>query len=42
MDPAAAEHLVHAYVQGWRSGDRDKILDTLAPNCVIVESYGPT
>jgi ketosteroid isomerase-like protein len=41
MDPAAAQHLVHAYVQGWRAGDRAKILGTLAPDCVIVESYGP-
>ena len=42
MDPAAANRLVHAYVQGWRAGDRAKILATLAPDCVIVESYGPT
>jgi ketosteroid isomerase-like protein len=42
MDPAAASRLVHAYVQGWRAGDRAKILATLAPDCVIVESYGPT
>ena len=42
MDPAAAQHLVHAYVEGWRTGDRAKILGTLAPDCVIVESYGPT
>src|SRR6266508_703559 len=42
MDPAVAERLVHAYVEGWRTGDRAKILGTLAPDCVIVESYGPT
>jgi hypothetical protein len=22
MDPLAAQHLVHAYVQAWRAGDR--------------------
>jgi ketosteroid isomerase-like protein len=42
VDPAAAEHLIHAYVDGWRTGDRAKILGTLAPDCMIVESYGPT
>jgi hypothetical protein len=42
MDPAAAQHLVYAYVRGWRTGDRAKILGMLAPDCVIVESYGPT
>jgi hypothetical protein len=42
VDPAAAEHLVHAYIEGWRTGDRAKILGTLAPDCVIVESLGPT
>ncbi len=36
MDPADAEHLIHAYVQGWRTGDRAKILGTLAPDCMII------
>ena len=37
-----AESLIQRYVEGWRKADRDKILDTLAPDCVIVESHGPT
>jgi hypothetical protein len=41
MDRAVAERLIRSYIEGWRAGDRDKILSTLAPECVIIESYGP-
>jgi hypothetical protein len=36
MAPAVVEHLVHAYVGGWRTGDRAKIL---YPCRVSVISY---
>jgi hypothetical protein len=42
MNNASANQLVHAYVEGWEAGDREKILGTLDPTCVIIESYGPT
>ena len=34
--------LILTYVEGWKSGDREKILSTLDPACVVIESYGPT
>lgn len=42
MDYATAEQLVFSYVEGWKEGDREKILGSLNPECVIIESYGPT
>jgi ketosteroid isomerase-like protein len=42
MSVASADQLVHTYVEGWKTGDREKILGTLDPECVIIESYGPT
>lgn len=38
----AAERLVRGYVDGWREGDRARILAPLDPGVVIVESHGPT
>jgi uncharacterized protein (TIGR02246 family) len=42
MNKKEAETLIDAYVDGWRKNDGSKILATLAPDCVIVESHGPT
>jgi SnoaL-like domain len=42
MNEASAGQIIHAYVEGWKAGDRAKILSTLDPKCVIIESYGPT
>jgi len=40
-DRGIAARLIYTYVAGWREHDPAKVLGTLAPNCVIVESYGP-
>jgi len=37
-----AYQLITAYVKGWKTNDAAQIIATLAPNCVIVESHGPT
>ena len=42
MHDAAAHRLILTYVQGWIAADREQILRTLDPACVIIESYGPT
>ena len=42
MSDVSARQLIHAYVEGWKAGDREKILSTLDLECVIIESYGPT
>lgn len=42
MERQDAYRLVAAYVGGWKDGDGPTILGTLAPDCVIVESHGPT
>jgi hypothetical protein len=42
MKDASANQLIVTYVEGWKLGDREKILSTLDPTCVIIESYGPT
>jgi hypothetical protein len=36
------EALVRTYVEGWKEGDQPKILGTLSPACLIIESHGPT
>jgi ketosteroid isomerase-like protein len=41
MDREGAMQLIYAYFEGWREHDQAKILDTLDPDCVIVECYGP-
>jgi ketosteroid isomerase-like protein len=38
----SAEQLVRRYVEGWCEGDAAKILDAVAPDCVVIESHGPT
>ena len=42
MDYATARQLVLTYVEGWKEGDQAKILNCLDPECVVIESYGPT
>ena len=42
MHDAVAHRLILTYVQGWIAADREQILGTLDPACVIIESYGPT
>jgi hypothetical protein len=42
MNRQKAHQLVTAYAEGWKTNDPPKIIDTLAPDCVIVESHGPT
>ena len=38
--PSVGERLLRTYVDGWKEHDRAKILGTLAPDCVVVESHG--
>lgn len=33
--------LLEQYIAGWRTHDRHAILATLAPDCVVTESFGP-
>ncbi len=42
MDHASAEWMVRLYVEGWKEGNRAKILGSLDPACVIIESDGLT
>jgi hypothetical protein len=42
MNRQEAHRLITAYVEGWKINNPAQIIDTLAPNCVIVESHGPT
>ena len=42
MHNTDAHRLIHTYVQGWITADREHSLSTLDPDCVIIESYGPT
>jgi hypothetical protein len=37
-----ARALATAYVEGWKSGDAESVLSTLTPDCLIIESHGPT
>ncbi len=36
-----AAQVVVTYIAGWREHDPARVLSTLDPDCVIVESYGP-
>ena len=33
--------LLEQYIAGWRAHDVAAILATLAPDCVVIESFGP-
>jgi len=37
-----ASRVICNYVEGWKAADSRRILDTLEPDCVVVESHGPT
>jgi hypothetical protein len=34
--------LINAYVEGWKNNRPDQIVGTLAPDCLVIESHGPT
>ena len=42
MQEASIHQLILIYIEGWLSGKREMILSTLDPECVVIESYGPT
>jgi ketosteroid isomerase-like protein len=42
MNRQQASQLVIAYAESWKTNDPARITATLAPDCVIVESHGPT
>jgi len=42
MDSFSPKQLILNYVEGWIAGNREQILSTLEPACVVIESYGPT
>lgn len=33
--------LLERYIAGWRAHDISAILDTLTPECIVIESFGP-
>ena len=33
--------VIDQYTEGWITADREKILNSLTPNCEIIESHGP-
>jgi hypothetical protein len=42
MNRQDAYKLVDVYVEGWKINNPAQIIDTLAPDCIIVESHGLT
>ncbi len=42
MDTTHARRLVADYTEGWRTGDAQRVLGTLAGDCIVIESHGPT
>lgn len=42
MNRQDASILITAYVEGWKINAPAQIIDTLAPDCIIIESHGPT
>ena len=41
MNKDKANRLITEYINGWINGDAARVLNTLAPDCLIVESHGP-
>jgi hypothetical protein len=35
------KHLIEAYIEGWLTRDKVKIVNTLSPDIEIIESHGP-
>jgi hypothetical protein len=42
LDTSLAEQLIRTYVEGWKEYNTAKILSTLDPDCVLIESQGQT
>jgi len=42
MNNDAIREVVLTYIAGWKESNRDKILECFDPECVVIESYGPT
>jgi hypothetical protein len=42
MNRQKASQLIAAYIDGWKINNPAQIIDTLASDCIIVESHGPT
>jgi hypothetical protein len=42
MHSTSANQLILSYIEGWIAGNREQILSTLGPACLVIESYGPT
>jgi ubiquinone/menaquinone biosynthesis C-methylase UbiE len=42
MNRQKAHELITAYIEGWQTNDPTRVINTLAPDCVIIESHGPT
>lgn len=40
MDSSRAEQLIRTYIDGWKEYNPAKILSTLDPDCVLIESDG--
>src|SRR6516165_10255986 len=42
MDSTILKQLILRYMEGWITGNREQILSTLDPACLVIECYGPT
>ena len=42
MDSTILKQLILKYMEGWITGNREQILSTLDPACLVIECYGPT
>ena len=42
MHSTSPKKLILQYTEGWLAANREQILSTLDPACLIIESYGPT
>ena len=42
MHSTSPKQLILQYTEGWVAANREQILSTLDPACLIIESYGPT
>ena len=42
MDRSLAEQLVRTYIEGWKEYNSAKVMSTLDPACVFIESDGET
>ena len=42
MNEQLAKSIIETYVTGWLENNPEQILETLTPDCLIIESHGPT